>query len=380
MRLLIVASNFPPVVGGIQTYAYEVARHLAPRCEDLLVVAPRSPGFREHDTHSPFTILRLPSAGDDLALSGIAPLARLLRGRRFDAAFATHWAPGFAVHTASRLAARALPVFVAAHGKELLHRPLANVALAQTVYDHIRARALRTAAGFFPVSRRTAELLRERGVTPERITVAHNGVDPTRFAPRVTRRLREQLGAEGPIVLSVARLVSRKGIDTVLRALPQVLASVPSVIYAVVGGGPDQARLQALCARLGLTNSVRFLPSVGNDLPDYYNGCDLFVLPTREEPGDIEGFGLVFLEAGACEKPVIGARAGGVVDAISDGVTGLLVPPDDPSRLAEAMLELLSNRARAEAMGHAARERVLREGTWDHTAAKIADAIEHALR
>ncbi len=376
MRLLIVASNFPPIVGGIQTYAYEVARHLAPRCSELLVVAPRSPQFREHDARAPFEIVRLTSLGDDLALSGIPSLTALLRARRFDVAFTTHWAPGFAVERAARIARVPMPLFVAAHGKELIHAPLGRVALAQRVYDSIRAHVLRTADGFLPVSHRTAELLRAAGVAAAKITVAHNGVDPRRYFPRESNTLQEQLGGQGPILLSVARLVSRKGIDTVLRALPAVLERMPGVRYAIVGSGPDKTRLQALTEQLGLAKHVRFLAPVADTLADYYNGCDLFVLPTREEPGDIEGFGLVFLEAGACEKPVIGARAGGVVDAIVHGETGLLVPPDEAAALSTAICELLGDRTRAKAMGRAARARVLREGTWDHTANTIFGALQ----
>src|ERR1700755_818133 len=111
----MVASNFPPVIGGIQTYAYRLARELARSCQ-LLVVAPESEGARAFDRHNrDLEIVRLRGWGDDLALSGVVPLARLLRRRDFDAAFATHWAPGFALAQAARLAGRRLPLFVAAH-------------------------------------------------------------------------------------------------------------------------------------------------------------------------------------------------------------------------------------------------------------------------
>jgi phosphatidylinositol alpha-1,6-mannosyltransferase len=175
--------------------------------------------------------------------------------------------------------------------------------------------------------------------------------------------------------MTVARLVPRKGIDSVLRALQVLLSRFPTLTYAIVGDGPDRARLMALSDSLGVSAHVRFSSRVGHDLVDYYNACDLFVMPAREETGDIEGFGLVFLEAGACEKPVIGARAGGVVDAIIDGVTGLLVAPDDITALAHAIDSCLSDPASARAMGHAARERILRECSWAQAADRIAQAI-----
>ena len=376
MRVLIVASNFPPVLGGIQTNAYEVARGLVPRSSELLAVAPRPARCEAFDAGSGVPTLRLRAFGDDLALSGIAPLVPLLRRRSFDVALATHWAPGFALQEAARLAGQRLPIFIAAHGKELVHRPLAGLPGAQPVYDRVRARALRGARGFFPVSRRTAELLEASGVTPDRISVVPNGVDPEVFKPRDASRLRADLGEGGPILLSVARLVTRKGIDTVLRALPAVLREVPAATYVIVGDGPDYPRLARLAAELQVTRHVRFIARAGDELAEYYNACDLFVMPAREEPGDIEGFGLVFLEAGACEKPVIGARAGGVVDAIIDGVTGRLVPPDDPAALCEAILGFVRAPERAAAFGRAARERILRECTWDHA----AEAIAHRMR
>jgi phosphatidylinositol alpha-1,6-mannosyltransferase len=343
-------------------------------------VAPRSPGARAHDVKSTLRIVRLPSIGDDLALSGIVPLARLLRAGRFDAVLATHWAPGFAAQKAARLAGCAtLPVFIAAHGKELMHSPLADVPLAQPVYDRVRRSALRNARGFFPVSTRTAQLLRERGDVPEgRITVAHNGVDATRYAPRDASALKRELAGDAPLMLTVARLITRKGIDTVLQALPAVLVRTPNLVYAIVGDGPDRPRLSALAQSLGVAASVRFR-AVSRELVDYYNACDLFVMPAREEPTDIEGFGLVFLEAGACEKPVIGARAGGVPDAIVHGETGLLVPSDDVPALAQAIGTLLDDPARARQLGVAARRRVLQQGLWQHTAATISDTIERAV-
>jgi phosphatidylinositol alpha-1,6-mannosyltransferase len=381
VRLLMVASNFPPVIGGIQTYAYELARGLVRRSSELLVVAPHSAGAREYDATSGVPTLRLPSIGDDLALSGVLPLSLLLRRRPFDVAFATHWAPAFAVQQAARLTGHALPVFIAAHGKELLHRPLSALPVAQAIYDRARSQALRRARGFFPVSQRTAQLLAAAGARPDGICVVSNGVDPEQYQPRDASALRAELAGSsaGPVVLSVARLVTRKGLDTALRALPAVLRQWPALTYVILGDGPDYSRLAKLAGELGVTPNVRFIARATRPLPDYYNACDLFVMPAREEPGDIEGFGLVFLEAGACGKPAIGARAGGVTDAILDGETGMLVPPDDPEALARAMSELLRDPEQRAALGRAARERILRECTWDHATDRIAKRLQAAI-
>lgn len=372
MRLLIVTSDFPPVLGGVQTYAFELARALAKRSDQLLVVAPRSPGDREHDAKSGLDILRLPAAGDELAFSGIPRLTWLLARREFDVALATQWAPAYALQQAAKLAGRKLPVYVAVHGKELLHQPLSGPRLLRTVYQRVREFVLAYSAGFFPVSQRTAQLLEAGYVAPARMTLVPNGVDPQRYQPKDASALRSELTAAGPLLLSVARLITRKGIDDVLRALPAVLQRHPTTTYVIVGDGPEYSRLARMAGELGLTRNVCFLADATAELSDYYNACDVFVMPAREEATDVEGFGSVFLEAGACEKPVIGARAGGAVDAIVDRHTGLLVPPDDPAALAGAINELLDDPARRKQMGEAARARILREYTWEHAAEKIA--------
>jgi phosphatidylinositol alpha-1,6-mannosyltransferase len=382
VRVLMVASNFPPVIGGIQTYAFELARGLVRRSRELLVVAPKSEGAREFDAESGVPTLRMASIGDDLALSGILPLALLLKRRTFDVAFATHWAPGFAVQEAARLTGLELPVFIAAHGKELLHRPLAGFPLAQTVYDRVRGQALQRAQGFFPVSQRTAQLL---AATVARsnvdICVVSNGVDPIQFQPRDASDLRAEIAGSnlgGPMLLSVARLVTRKGLDTALRAFAELLKEHSTATYVILGDGPDYGRLAQLARELEVTRNVCFIARSTRPLADYYNACDVFVMPAREEPGDIEGFGLVFLEAGACGKPVIGARAGGVTDAIVDGTTGLLVPPDDVAALTRALSGLLADPQRRAAFGRAARARILQECTWDHAADRIAGRLAGA--
>jgi phosphatidylinositol alpha-1,6-mannosyltransferase len=372
MRLLMVTTSFPPVLGGLQTYAIELAKRFAARCESFAVAAPWARGARAHDRALPFRVHRLPEIGEDLALSGVLPLAVLGRIGRFDAAFATHWA---AAHAVIRAGAPRR-VFCAAHGKELLLRPLERFPVVQAGYDRVRSTVLARADGFFPVSSYTATLLAGAGVDPARITVVHNGVDAERYYPGGPGTIRSELGiGDRRMLLSVARLVRRKGIDTVIAALPAVRERVPDAVYVVAGDGHDRARLEGLALEHGVADHVRFAGSVPGDLRPWYAACDVFVMPARVEPQDVEGFGLVFLEAGACEKPVVGARCGGAVDAVVEGETGLLVPPDDPGSLAAALVALLIDPARRTRMGRAAREHVLRQGTWDHAATLILSTL-----
>jgi phosphatidylinositol alpha-1,6-mannosyltransferase len=215
------------------------------------------------------------------------------------------------------------------------------------------------------------------GARGDRILVTRYGTDPERFRPLDALPLRERLElGKRPVLLTIARLVPRKGIDSVLEALAAVRRAVPDLVYVVAGDGPDRERLVELARRLGVDESVRFVGAVEDaELPLWYSLGDVFVMPSRSDPPDVEGFGIVYLEAAACERPVVAARAGGVPDAVADGVSGLLVEPGDRDGLARALAELLSDPARRANLGRRARERVLAELTWD----RIADATFAAL-
>ena len=146
--------------------------------------------------------------------------------------------------------------------------------------------------------------------------------------------------------------------------------------YVVAGEGPDRERLEALALRLGVADAVRFVGAIPNEeLALWYSLGEVFVMPSRSEPPDVEGFGIVFLEAAACERPVVAARAGGVPDAVADGISGLLVEPNDEEGLARALIELLSDPARRADLGRRARERVLAEFTWDRVAERTLEAL-----
>jgi phosphatidylinositol alpha-1,6-mannosyltransferase len=207
--------------------------------------------------------------------------------------------------------------------------------------------------------------------------VAYCGTDPERFSPGDGRALRARLGlGERRLLVSIARLVPRKGLDTVLRALPQVAAAIPDVRYVVAGDGPDRERLRALAAELDVAERVSFVGAVpASELPLWYSLGDVFVMPSRSEPPDVEGFGIVFLEAAAAERAVVAARAGGVPDAVAHGVSGLLVRPDDPGELSAALIELLNDPARRAELGRRGRERVLSGFTWDHVAEHVFRAL-----
>ncbi len=162
-----------------------------------------------------------------------------------------------------------------------------------------------------------------------------------------------------------------------IEALPIVQDRIPGVVYVIAGSGPELDSLQRLRKALRLEHSVFFIGRVASDeLRSYYNTCDVFVLPAREAHEDVEGFGIVFLEAAACGKPSIGTRTGGIPDAIIDGKTGILVDPDAPDQLAEAVIKILREPELADLRGEGGLEHVRNTANWDMVASRLAEWIK----
>jgi phosphatidylinositol alpha-1,6-mannosyltransferase len=375
MRLVIVTQDFPPARGGIQTWALEVARLLRERCDGLCVIAPDVAGAKEVDAELGLRVIRT-GTPNTLVLASAPKLARLTT-EGFDRTLHAQWSTAPAARVLRKLG-KLRRVVIAAHGRELLLEPWSRLGTAQRGYDRVRERTLSSADCILAGSSYTAGLARELGAASERVLVTRYGTDPERFRPLDATPLRERLGiGERPVLLTIARLVPRKGIDSVLAALPSVRAAVPDVLYVVAGEGPDRERLVELARRGGVDDAVRFVGAVADDeLPIFYSLGDVFVMPSRSEPPDVEGFGIVYLEAAACERPVVAARAGGVPDAVAEGVSGTLVEPGDQAGLARALVELLSDPGRRADLGRRARERVLSELTWQSVADRTFAALE----
>jgi phosphatidyl-myo-inositol dimannoside synthase len=219
-----------------------------------------------------------------------------------------------------------------------------------------------------------------RGTTCPRVHVVHPGADLSRFRPDAegASAWRRRVAGDGPLLLSVARLVQRKGIETVIEALPAILAAHPTTMYAVIGTGPDLARLEALAQKVGVRGHVRFVGDMtDHELPACYAAADVFLLPTRELPAEdeVEGFGIAYVEAAASCVPSIATPSGGVADAVRDGVTGLLVPPDSPASVATATVRLLSDPVLRARLGRDARTAVERHLNWDRAAVEVTRIV-----
>ena len=247
-----------------------------------------------------------------------------------------------------------------------------------------RKRDFRNAKAIYANSSATAGVVREKIGDGVNMAVVHPGVDPKQNSAVTTTmvdRLKLQLGLRsGPILLTVARLVRRKGVDLVLRCIPKLLPKYPNLKYVIAGDGPENASLQHLAHTLSITEHVHFLGQIEESTKwVLYEICDLFVMPNRLLDGtDWEGFGIVFMEAALSAKPAIGGRNGGVPEAIEDGVTGILVDSEHPTSLSDALHLLLDNAELRRSMGLRARDREARKFAWPVIAGSFLEHLQSA--
>ncbi|MBA3289602.1 MAG: glycosyltransferase, partial [Acidimicrobiia bacterium] len=214
------------------------------------------------------------------------------------------------------------------------------------------------------------------------VTVVPPGVDIDRFRPlddeqRAAARRHFELPVDAELVVSISRLVPRKGFDVVIEAAARLAPRRPDLVLAIAGGGRDERRLRRLAAERDAP--VRFLGRVANrDLPSVYGCADVFAMACRSRWGGLEqeGFGIVFVEAAACGVPQVAGDSGGAAEAVDDGITGLVVRrPEDPAEVAAAIEALLEDPARAAAMGAASRRRAETEFSYDVLSARLGAAL-----
>jgi len=378
VALIILAHHMLPWRGGVERYMYELSCALQDRGEELVIVATDCEGATDFDSESHLTIERVPAKSNWQAAQALAAAAiDYVNGNSFNesvtAILAGTWRPeGLAGWLVRRRTG--LPYVVIAHDREAV-RTGHNILKWAT--QHL---VIRGAAGGAAVSHYAASVLRCRGLSEEEIALVYGGVNPRAFAvdEQDVAELRTRLSDCGqPILLTVARLVHSKGHSQVIVALPQVLEQVGEVKYVIVGSGEEKENLQQLVEKKGLSEIVTFWGRAPDaELAALYHAADLFIMPSRDMNGKSrEGLGLTYLEAGLCGLPAIGSRSGGVPDAIVDGETGLLVNPEDPAQIADAIIRLISDEALAQRLGQNARRRVLDDFTWERVAERFQAAL-----
>jgi len=361
-KVLVVTNDFPPRAGGIQSFVHALAAGLPPG--SVTVYAPAWPGAAEFDAAQPFPVERHPTSLMLPVPSVARRAARLLRRDGCDTVLFGAAAPlGLLAPSLRRAGARRLVAITHGHeagwavlpgARSLLRRIGDSTDTVTYLGEYTRVRVARALS--------PAAAARMARLAP--------GVDTSAFRPGAGgAAVRERLGLGGrPVTVCVSRLVPRKGQDTLIRAWPEVLAAVPDALLLIVGGGRYRAALERLAARTGVTGSVVFAgPVPWPELPAYYDAGDVFAMPcrTRRHGLDVEGLGIVYLEASATGLPVIGGDSGNAPDAIVAGETGYVVPGRSAAGLVNRLAELLTDPAGARAMGEKGMAWVDQEWRWD---------------
>lgn len=374
-RTLVVTNDFPPKTGGIESFVLAMATRLP--ADDLVVLTSRKPGGAGFDAGLPFPVVRYPTGMLLPTPQVTARAVDLVREHGAQRVWFGAAAP-LALMTPALRAAGIGRAVATTHGHEvwwatmpgsrvLMHRigEVVDVLTYLGEYTHARiARALSPAAA--------ARMVR---LAP--------GVDETAFYPGCGGdRVRQQLGlGERPVIVCVSRLVARKGQDTLIRALPLVHRAVPDAVLMLVGAGTPQARqrLADLAQRTGVADSVLLVGEVPwGGLPPYVDAGDVFAMPARDRMGglEVEGLGIVYLEASATGLPVVAGGSGGAPDAVLDGQTGFVVDGRSVEQVAARITLLLTDRALAARMGAAGRAWVEQAWRWDDLAGRLAGLLD----
>jgi phosphatidylinositol alpha-1,6-mannosyltransferase len=361
-RTLIITNDFPPRPGGIQAFVHALAVRRPPG--SVIVYAPRWKGCAEFDARQPYETVRHP--------------ATLMLPTRAVARRARELAEGCDAVVFGSAAPLGLiaPTLGVPHVVMLTHGHEASWARLPIARD-----LLRRIGSYADVITYLGDYTRRHLATvipDDKLIRLAPGVDTEVFRPGAGgAEIRRALGfGARPVVVCVSRLVPRKGQDMLLRAWPRVLEAVPGAVLLLVGGGPARRALER-----NAPESVIFAGSVPwARLPAYFDAGDVFAMPCRTRLAgiDVEGLGIVYLEAAATGLPVVAGSSGGAPDAVRPGETGLVVDGRDVTGIGDALIGLLADPARARAMGERGRDWIEREWTWDQVASRFDEILTRA--
>lgn len=375
MNILFVTSNFPPMDGGIAVFDYHICKELFARGHKVVVVANQFQGCEDFDSKQDFSIVRLNGKIRPTSVEYLYNVLYLTIKEKIEVIFfghfgSTHWLGGVLVKNILKL-----PYLILVHGTEF------NAYFHTfTMYDRLASKIVLSNAKIILVnSFSTKRLVESHGYPSEHIKIIHPGTDPESFHPLIdSALLREKYCLNGKkIVMIASRLVKKKNHINLLNAFHNVVKKIPNSVLLIVGQGEEKESIIAKINELHLNNYVKFVGYVDpSKMSKYYAVCDVYVMPSKTVGHDYESFGIVYVEANACGKPVIAGKSGGIEDAVIDGVTGLLVDPENVEEIAQAIIRLLTDQEYARQLGENGRRRVEKELNWRMVGKKIEEILK----
>jgi len=374
MRILTFSSPYPPELGGMQSHVYNLTQSFARLGHEVRVVTKPQKAMRARERDGNVDVVRIPF----LKLPKTMTLQYVGAAAAYLTWLVLTWKPDILhIHSfwpellATKHLHRRVRIVHTAHESLFL-------IMAEQPRYHRRLRFIfSNIDGLIGPSNELIEVACAFGIPADRSLFLPNGVDAEKFSPSVHGLIRERYGLSSStkIVLCPRRLVPKNGVKFLLGAVPEILRRHPETVFVIVGEGPEKTALETQSSELKVQDKIIFAGGISNDeINSYYADADLVILPSLKEATSISA-----LEAMSSAKPIVASDVGGLPYLVENGVTGLLVPPSDSDALASAIRELLDSAGRRELMGRAAREKVLKELTWDHIARRTVEFYARVL-
>jgi phosphatidylinositol alpha-1,6-mannosyltransferase len=375
MRSLLVAFDFPPIVSGIGTVFCNLWK-LIPG-QDNFILAPKVKGYEEIDAKNKMNIIRYFCWGSSSILRTAVLFFYIFRivGRKKINLLLCSVPVSIGLLGLIFKKITGLPYYVFCYGGEY-EKHKGNKLIFWLLNN-----VLNNADKIITNSEFTSAQVKRFGITEDKIYKVTPGVDTDIFRPglEVSGLIKKFNLENKQVLLTVSRLVKRKGIDTVINALPLLVKDFPGIIYLVVGSGPEENYFKTMVREKSFERRVVFIGEVSDeDLPRFYNLCDVYVMPNRQthDFDNIEGFGISFIEASACARPVIGGVSGGSADAVVEGESGFLIyPPDSVEKFTQCLSRLLKDKAYAREIGQKGRKMVEAKYKWEFSARKLEEVL-----
>lgn len=386
LKLLVLSYDYRPSIGGVATCAHYIANSLASINDvQVEVIAPISKESAEVISKATITRIPLPTSALRSIWHYSSELENKIKVSSPDAIVCLLWMPD---GVATYLKNCGIPYFLFAHGVEVFESYSSVRKILRSFLSPLKKRVFQKAKEVWAVSHYTKEkVISFCEVEADKVHVVFNGVDSSLLTTgEKNQKIIEKLNLKDKFLfLTITRLEDYKGVDQVLWALSKLKQAnkVSGIHYLIGGTGPDRKRLEEIVAQLELAELVTFLGKIPSDeLMEYYRVCDLFVMMSREDlkTPNVEGFGLVYLEAAACGKASLAGNSGGIPDAVIDGQTGWLCDPNDSNKIAEYLFKLSQDKALVERMGSQARIHACQNRDWKSMGQMLEQRIRNHVR